>query len=249
MYSWRNFIDKFKRYGKLERGEKIGLFITIIILGFMFSFRNWGVETFDLQLGLQNFFLITIFVAISFFVHEMAHRTIALWLGYRSQYKMWLLGLIIGLVVAFVSNGRLLFLATGALVITHLEIHRLGKGYYELSLKHLGWIAMSGAIANMIFAVILKSLAVALSSPLLEKAVMINIWIALYDMLPIPPYNGSRTFFGSRFIYVFVVGALIGCAALLTFFTGILPLIGAIVLGALILFVFFVYVDKRWLAK
>jgi hypothetical protein len=75
------------------------------------------------------------------------------------------------------------------------------------------------------------------------------MWIALYDMLPIPPFNGSRTFFGSRFVYMFVVGALIGCAVLLTYTSGIIPLLGALVLGALVLFVFFVYVDKMGSAK
>jgi hypothetical protein len=75
---------------------------------------------------------------------------------------------------------------------------------------------------------------------------MITIWIALFDMVPIPPFNGSRTFFGSRYVYVFVLGALIGCALLLKYLTGIVPILGAIALGALVLLVFFMYVDKKW---
>ena len=249
MYSWRNFVDKVKRYFPPESFEKRGLLITIILLGFMFSFRDWGTTQFDVTLGLKNFVIAIVLVAVAMAVHELAHRTIAVWLGYRSQYKAWILGLVIGLVLIFVSNGRLFFVAAGTLVITHLEFHRLGKGYYALNYKHLGWIAMSGAIANMLFAVILKSVYIGTGWPLLEKAISINMWIALYDMLPIPPFNGSRTFFGSRFVYMFVVGALIGCAVLLTYTSGIIPLLGALVLGALVLFVFFVYVDKMGSVK
>jgi hypothetical protein len=246
MYSWTNFRDKVRRYWVLESLEKRGLVITILFFGFMFSFKEWGTEKFDVALGFYNLLISILLVALAFLVHEVAHRSVSTWLGYRSQYKAWITGLVIGLVIAFVSNGSLLFLAPGILVITHLEIHRLGKGYYALSHKHLGWIAMSGPIANMLFAVILKTLYSTLGIPILQKAMLINIWIALYDMLPIPPYNGSRTFFGSRYVYVFVLGAMIGCAALLYYASRILPIIGAIILGALMLFVFFVYIDKNW---
>jgi Zn-dependent protease len=246
MHSWRNFTDKVRRYFPLEATEKRGFIISIILLGFIFSFRNWGTEKFDWALGIQNFIITIILVAVAFATRELAHRTIAVWLGYRTQYKAWLLGLVIGLVVAFVSNGSLLFIAPGLMIITHLEVHRLGKGFYALSYKHLGWIAMSGPIANMLFAVLMKTLAVATGIEIFQKAMMISIWIALFDMVPVPPFNGSRTFFGSRFIYVFVLGALIGCAALLAYTSGILAILGAIVLGALMLLVFFVYIDKRW---
>ncbi len=246
MHSWRNFADKAKRYMPLESFEKRGLIITILLLSFIFSFRDWGVETFDLSLGMTNFLTTIIIVVIAFAIREITHRTISLWMGYRSQYKAWFLGLVIGLVVAFVSNGYLLFIAPGALVITHLPIHRLGKFWHELNYKHLGWIAMSGAIANIIFAIILKSLHLATGAGLFHKAMMINIWIALFDMIPIPPFNGSRTFFGSRYAYIYVLGSIIGCAALLTYVSGIVALIGALVIGALLLFVFFGFVDKRW---
>ncbi|MBW2996785.1 hypothetical protein KY349_00420 [Candidatus Woesearchaeota archaeon] len=246
MHSWKNFVDKVKRYWPLEGFEKRGLIISLLILAFIFNFRDWGVERFDFVFGLKNLLVTLILVALAFLVRELAHRTIATWLGYRSQYKAWLLGLVIGLVIAFVSNGRLPFIAAGTLVITHLPVHRLGKGYYELSVKHLGWIAMAAPIANMLFAILLKSLSVATGLEVFEKAMMITIWIALFDMVPIPPFNGSRTFFGSRYVYVFVLGALIGCALLLKYLTGIVPILGAIALGALVLLVFFMYVDKKW---
>ncbi|MBW2964550.1 hypothetical protein KY363_03750 [Candidatus Woesearchaeota archaeon] len=246
MYSWRNFVDKWKRYAPLETFEKRGLIITVAVLAFIFSFREWGTETFDVTVGTTNLLISIVLVAIAMLVHEATHRVIALWLGYRTQFKAWITGLVIGLVVAFVSNGTLVFLAPGQLVFTHLPIHRLGKGYYELTYKHLGWVAMSGSIANMLFAVLLKIVYVATGIGVVQKLMMINIWIAIFDMLPIPPYNGSRTFFGSRYVYVFILGTLIGIAALLYYLSGIVPILGGIVLGALMLLVFFRFIDKRW---
>ncbi len=246
MYSWRNFVDKFKRYAPLEGSEKRGLIITILILSFIFSFRDWGVTAFDAALGLQNFILTLLIVTAAMTIHEITHRVVALWLGYRSQYKAWMLGLVIGLVVAFISNGYWPFIAPGALIITHMKTHRLGKFWYDLNYKDLSWIAMSGSIALVLVAILMKSMYLATGLEFFQKAVSINIWIALFHMLPIPPVNGSRVFFGTRFIYVFLLGCMIGCAALLAFVSGIAALIGSIFIGAILLFVFFVFVDKRW---
>jgi hypothetical protein len=74
----------------------------------------------------------------------------------------------------------------------------------------------------------------------------ICILIAIFEMLPIPPMNGLRTFFGSRFVYIFVYASIIACGLLLSYVSGPLALIGSIVAGALMLMMFFVYVDKRW---
>jgi hypothetical protein len=246
MFGWRNFVDKFKRYGFPESAEKKSLIVTIIFLAFIFTFRKWGTETFDILLGLQNIAIAIIILVVSFFVHEIAHRTIALLNGYRSQYKMWLTGLIVGVVLAFVSNGYIMFIAPGALIITHLPIHRLGKNPNDLSLKHLGWIAMSGAIANILFAVLLKALYTGTGIGLFHTAMVINIWLAIFDMLPIPPFNGSRTFFGSRYIYFLVVGCIIGIAAFLYFFSSILALFAGILFGIIVAVLFFVLVDKKW---
>lgn len=247
MYGWRNFVDKVKRYWPLERFEKRGLIITLLVLSLTFFLIYFGENEFDIGFGMQKLFLVLVFVTITYVVREFAHRTVAIWLGYKSQFKAWVLGLVVGLIIVFLFRGKIPFIAPGALVITHLPYHRLGKPYYELSMKHLGWIAMSAPIANMFFAIILKGIFVVTQSEAIYVAMMINIWLALFDMIPIPPFNGSRTFFGSRYIYIFVLGALLGCAALLiSGMNSIIAIIGSLILGALVLLVFFVFVDKNW---
>ena len=246
MYSWKNFKDKFKRHGRLGLKEVKGLVVTIIIFAFIFSFREWGIDKFDLELGISNLIITIVLVLISFFVREISHRAAGLYVGYKVEYESWVLGLVIGLVLAFVSNGYILFLAPGGVLIHHLAIHRLGRFRYAPDYSTRGWIALAGPVANIIFAVILKAVHIALQTPVLHKLMMINIWIALFSMLPIPPLDGSKLFFGARYIYVFSLASFLACALLLRLTTySLLSLIGGIFFGAVILVVFFVVIDKK----
>lgn len=243
MHIWVNFKDKFKRYGVPEAKEVKGLLLTVIVFAFIISFRDWGTETFSPFQGVQHFVLSIFLVAIAFIVFELGHRCFALWMGYRSQYKVWFPGLLIGLLITFLSNGYIPLILPGALIITHLTTHRLGKFFYEYSMKHAGWIGMAGSVSLMLFAIILKGFA---GNEIVHRLMMVCILMSIFNMLPIPPMNGLRTFFGSRFVYVFVYASLIACGLLLTYVSGLLALIGSLVMGALILLIFFAHVDKRW---
>ena len=243
MYSWRNFRHKFMKYGMPEQKEVTGLLITAVVFAFIISFREWGATSFSPAVGFSNFFVSFMLMVIALIVFGLGHRTFSLWMGYRSQYRTWIPGLLISMVFTFISNGYIPLMLIGGLTITTLEIHRLGTFQPEMSFKQAGWIGMAGSVALIIFAVILKPFA---ALPVIAKLMKICILLAIFNMLPIPPMNGLRTFFGSRFVYVFVTASIIACGALLGFVGGFLSLLGGIVLGALILLVFFVYIDKRW---
>ena len=80
---------------------------------------------------------------------------------------------------------------------------------------------------------IFKSLGAFISNPLIDKLIIFNIAYALCSLLPIPPLDGSRIFYGSRMFYVFLTsfaiiislllfsGIGIGISLLLSFFAGI----------------------------
>lgn len=243
MYGWRNFKHKFKKYAPPDKTEVRGLLITVVVFAFIISFRGWGTNTFSAKLGIANYFLALVLMLIAFFIYEVGHKVFALWIGFKSEYKAWIPGLLISLVFAFLSNGYIPLMLIGGSKFTRLELHRLGRFQPELSMKHIGWIGMSGSITLMIFAVILKPFS---SSTVIFTLMKICILLAIFNMLPIPPMNGLRTFFGSRFIYVFVTSSLVACGALLVYVNGVLSLIGGIILGALALLLFFTQVDNRW---
>ncbi|MFC1723849.1 hypothetical protein ACFL0V_06940, partial [Nanoarchaeota archaeon] len=122
---WVNFLDKYKRAWKLESSETRGLIITAVLLSFIVSFREWGTVAFDYEAGLANYARAFVIVTISLLVHEAGHRAIASMMGYKSRYKTWILGLVIGLIIAFLSNGHVWFLAPGFILVAH-TFHRLG---------------------------------------------------------------------------------------------------------------------------
>ena len=145
----RNFADKFQRYGQFTASEIKGLILTIVVVAFILSFRDWGKETFDFFYGLSHFFLTIILVAIAFLARQLAHRASALSVGYKVEFRAWTVGLVVGLILSFVSNGTIPLLATGGIFVTHLAVHRLGRFRYGLGYHVVGWIALAGAIANI----------------------------------------------------------------------------------------------------
>ena len=246
MHSYKNLKDKLKRYGKPTKKEVLWLCITAIVLGFIFSFRQWGTTKFNIAIGMQNFLVSIVIVFVVLSVNEAAQRISALIEGYRTSYKPWIPGLVIGLLLTFLSDGRLIFLVPGAAAISFLGVHRLGKSFYAENYKHLGWIAMSGPIAVMVLAIILRALYPVFESEIILKIVRICVWIALFSMIPAPHFNGLKTFFGSRYVYIFIISTMVCCALLLNSSGIIISIIGSIVLGVLLLAAFFVYIDKRF---
>ena len=60
----------------------------------------------------------------------------------------------------------------------------------------------------------------------------VNIWIVVFNMIPIPPLDGGKIFFRSRTLYVFGVGFIV-----LSFLLRSLGLLGSLGLSAILAFV------------
>ncbi|MBT5023396.1 hypothetical protein HOK51_10910 [Candidatus Woesearchaeota archaeon] len=247
MYSWKNFCDKFRRYGRLNTKEVIGLIFTILVIAFIFSFREWGIGNFDLDLGISNLVLAIILTTITMLARVYAQKISALLIGYKVEYKHWTLGLVVCLVLAFVSNGYLRLFAVGGILFHHLQIHRLGRYRYSPENSTFGWIATSGTAANIFLAIISKALHLISGSEFFYKLMLLNIWIAIFSLIPIPPLDGVRLFFGSKNIYFFTIVTVVATGLLLKTTTYSL---GGLILGTLVgaafLFVFFFVIEKNW---
>ncbi|MBU0461626.1 MAG: hypothetical protein KJ574_03500 [Nanoarchaeota archaeon] len=247
MYSWRNYVDKVKTYFKFSKTEIFSLLLTIIVSAFILSFNEWGVKEFNLNYGLFNLFNTILIITVVLLVQESVHRLFALLGGYQVEYKHWTLGLIVGILLVFFSNGVLVFLAPGGILISHLAIHRIGRMTYGPNYKTMGWIAMTGSLSNIFLAILFKIFAsVASNSPLFTKAMHIAILFALFNMIPFPPFNGHQLFFGSRYIYMFIAGFVIASSSALYFLSVAGTIISAILFGAMAILLYFVFVDKKF---
>ncbi|MBW3022956.1 hypothetical protein KY308_02545 [Candidatus Woesearchaeota archaeon] len=235
-----------KKHFKFSPEEIKSFLVTIVFLGFMFSFREWGVDSFNAAAGFFNWFNTVLVVCFALLVYISAQRLMAIRKGYRAEYKMWFYGLIIAFLVTFVTRGYIVLAFVGTAIISHLEGHRLGKFRYGLNYKDLGVISLMGPFSAIVLAVIFKIISTILpNSPLAGKLFVVCLMIACFNMLPIPWLDGGNVFFASRLLWVFSFVALLVAAVLLYFYASVLGvIIAAVFVGAISMIIWQVFVEE-----
>ena len=167
----------------LEKREIIDLIITILVLGLVFSLRDFSVTN----------ILISLFVVgLAFLLHELAHREIARKFGAYATYRIWPMGIVIALLFGILSGGRIIFAAPGAVYISALKIARWKTESMRLSSEEHGLISASGPLANLGLSLIFLFLNVLYPSGVFAMGIMINIFLAFFNLLPVPPFDGYK---------------------------------------------------------
>lgn len=230
-----DLMDKIKKYYKFTNHELRGLIISIVALAFIVSFKEWGTAKFDFAAGLLNFFNAVLIVALSVLVHDFGQRIWGLASGYRIEFRMWSFGLIISLIAAFLSNGSLWLIIPGGFMLHLIAGHRLGWFRYGINYVGQALVAMAGPLFTLMLIILLKALYAFFPNPLIQKAIIFNVVYAITSMLPIPPLDGSKIYFGSRMIYAFSLPAIALATILMIvdipiFFSLVLSLLVAVIL-------------------
>lgn len=243
--SLRNYLDKLKRYFWFSKEEWLSYCIAIIGLALIYSWTQWGEQRFDLNIGLKNFGIALILVGITVFIHHTGQRMTALWFGLRAQQRLWWYGILIGLILTILSNGKIQFLAATGTLAYMLPIHRLGAFRYGPGINILAKIAMAGPIANIFFAAIIKTLEWTglLDPAFAQEMFVLNLTFAFWNLWPIPPLDGSKIFYYSRLVYVFIFSSFTGYVFLIYFFN-IYSYIYALLIG-IIAWLLFLFLYER----
>ena len=199
------------RFTKKEIRDLIISFI-VIALGFTILYSNGDYSHISIV-----FPVVMIGVGVGFIFHELGHKFVAMHYGYYAEYELWPTGLLIALVSSFFG---FIFAAPGAVVI-------YSQGMEE---KTNGIISIAGPIVNiilgLIFFLILGSLgdfvyteAGAIVYLICVLGTRINFFLAAFNLLPIPPLDGSIVMSWSIPIWLitFAIAAL-----LVLFFGGFL---------------------------
>lgn len=131
----------------------------------------------------ELFFLYLVTVVIAFIFHELAHKFVAIKFGCAASYEMWPLGLFFSILLMFFG---LRFVAPGAVIIRPYRFSRWGFRVTRLTIPENGIIALSGPVVNLIFALIFYPF------PVLSSISEVNAWLAFFNLLPIPPLDGSK---------------------------------------------------------
>ena len=206
---------RIKDYFTFEKQELAILIPAIFITAFMFSFKDWGEESFQFWTGLGNLIVVSIIVAVSFFVRFSSQKIYALKEGYVAQFKGWWAGILIALVLTLVTNGRAPLVLIGGVVSSLMIRHRLGEFRYGFSYLDNAKISYHGVIANLILALFF---AVGLyffpENYFFSKGLLFNWIMALCAAFPLPQLDGLNIYFGSR-AYYYVTLALVAIFGIL----------------------------------
>ena len=184
----------------------------VIALGFTILYSNGDYSHITLI-----FPIVMIGVGAGFIFHELGHKFVAMHYGYYAEYELWPTGLLIALASSFFG---FIFAAPGAVVI-------YSNGMEE---KTNGIISIAGPIVNiilgLIFFLILGSLGNfvytetgAIVYLICVLGTRINFFLAAFNLLPIPPLDGSKVMAWSVPIWLITFAI---AAILVLFFGGIL---------------------------
>lgn len=245
-------------FGKKEVKQ---LLISAVILGFVFGFDD-GAETFKLSFWLFNFVIVTIIVGLSIFGREFIKKLIAKRKNCTTEYEIWWLkrfgfksgskfknvGLkkgiplfsILAVMFSFVSLGKIFFTAIGKTDVKSVKSHRVGRKFIEVTNYEEAVILLSGIVFNLLLVLIFN----AVNLYPLNLIFIINFWLVIYNMLPIPPLDGGKIFFNSILVYIFGLAFIIlafGLKDLNVIFNIVLSVIIAFVL----LFIFYYFGEYK----
>ncbi|MFH1127254.1 MAG: site-2 protease family protein [archaeon] len=180
-----------------SREEIKDLVVSALALGFIFSV-GYGLDP-------VMILMITAIVSVSFIPHELAHKYFAMKYGCFAKYQMWKNGLIFALVLAIVTKGGFVFAAPGAVMIYTAYHDRYGVRQVNLTPKQNAFISAAGPVTNILIA--LMFLPLAGTGEFFSMIVYVNSFLAFFNLLPIPPLDGSKIIWYNILLWGVLIGA------------------------------------------
>jgi Zn-dependent protease len=175
--------------------ELAGLLISWIVISICFSISSLFNDQSSFPLA---FMLAAGSAGVGFLLHELAHRTVARRYGCYAVYQLWIWGLVLALAMAILTQGQLIFAALGAVYITPMAI---SASVDTNTMKRVyGLISLAGPSMNLLLVAVFFFLALqgGLVGELGGIGVLINLWLAAFNLIPIPPFDGSKIFSWSK---------------------------------------------------
>ena len=190
------------RYPHFETREIKDILISTLALGFIFTYPN---------LNPLIIAVYTIVIALSFIPHELAHKFMAIKYGAYARFEMFKQGLIFALLLAVVTNGGFVFAAPGAVMIYTQFMSKRGMHEIHITEKENAYISAVGPLMNILVAFLFLALGPFLSGFFAIVAgiiIRVNVFLALFNLLPIMPFDGSKIFAWNRILW-FVMAAFV----------------------------------------
>lgn len=149
-------------------------------------------------LGFNQQFLTAIIIAavtagIGFLLHELAHKYAANYFGCSSEYRAHNTMLIFALLIALVFQA--VFIAPGAVFVRGVQ-----------SKRENGIISAAGPATNIVLAFLFLAAFILMPDGIWGTVfmfgILINSWLALFNMIPILPFDGRKVWVWNKPIYI-----------------------------------------------
>jgi Zn-dependent protease len=165
---------------KFSQKEMEDLLISWIVLGIAFAVFRKGVSSL-----VRNPLLIVqmlIIVGTAFVLHELSHKYVAQKYGLWAEYRKYTLGLVLAFFLAL--TRFIFFAAPGAVMI-------MGTGWVTPEIE--GKTSLAGPVCNIAVGATALLLKLGGVYPgFLTELAMINFFLAVFNLLPIPPMDGFK---------------------------------------------------------
>ncbi|MFZ2410899.1 MAG: site-2 protease family protein [Candidatus Methanoperedens sp.] len=170
----------------------------ILLLWFKLGRRP---PTEDLLNGIANPLVISLFtVGISFIVHEMSHKIAAQRYGSWAEFRMSPFMLVLMLILVY--DFGILFAAPGAVMIYGGNVGR----------RESGRISLAGPLSNLLLGLAFFPLLseTGILYEIGRYGVMINITLALFNMIPFSVFDGRKVWVWNKLVYLgFIITAIL----------------------------------------
>jgi len=179
--------------------EVVYLIVLIVVVGYIFSdifvkkrltpddiIKNKGsVNRF---FNWQNFKYAVLIAAPGILLHELAHKFVAMGFGLEATFFIWGPGIAFGVVLKLIGSSFLV-LAPGYVMIA-------GATPFQSAITSLAGPLMNAVIwiSCMLFLKFKQKVSKKVSRGVFFMG-KLNMWLFIFNMIPIPPLDGSKVLF------------------------------------------------------